>query len=104
MTVEETANSSPTCHACSRMFQQATLSGPGRRNSVAGGANGATSATNGNSDPNSTNGTTGAAMDTGADGISPLGRYRCTDCSNDFCTECDVFVHDVLHCCPGCER
>ena len=64
-------------------------------------ANGTTSATNRNSDSNSTNGT---AMDTGADGISPLGRYRCTNCSNDFCAECDVFVHDVLHCCPGCER
>ena len=96
--VEETANSSPTCHACSRTFQPATLSGPGRKNPVADRVNGTTS-TNGNS--NSTNGT---AMDIGTDVISPLGRYRCTDCLNDFCTECDVFVHDVLHCCPGCER
>ncbi|KAI0268673.1 Ssl1-like-domain-containing protein, partial [Gloeopeniophorella convolvens] len=38
-----------------------------------------------------------------SEGMSPLGRYRCQDCKNNFCTECDVFVHDVLHCCPGCE-
>jgi hypothetical protein len=37
------------------------------------------------------------------EGMSPLDRYRCQDCKNDFCNECDVFVHDVLHCCPGCE-
>ncbi|KAI6157614.1 Ssl1-like-domain-containing protein [Pisolithus tinctorius] len=38
------------------------------------------------------------------EGISPLGRYRCPDCHHDFCTECDVFVHDVVHCCPGCGK
>ncbi|EKM54147.1 uncharacterized protein PHACADRAFT_185111 [Phanerochaete carnosa HHB-10118-sp] len=38
------------------------------------------------------------------DGISPLGRYRCPECEHDFCTECDVFIHDVLHCCPGCGK
>ncbi|KAN0128125.1 TFIIH basal transcription factor complex subunit SSL1 [Lactarius tabidus] len=38
-----------------------------------------------------------------SEGMSPFDRYRCQDCKNDFCTECDVFVHDVLHCCPGCE-
>jgi len=94
MTVEETANSSPTCHACSRTFQTTAPPGPGRKSST----------TNGDSNSNSTSAGGGAATDTGADGVSPLGRYRCTDCSNDFCTECDVFIHDVLHCCPGCER
>ncbi|KAH9935541.1 TFIIH basal transcription factor complex subunit SSL1 [Fomitopsis serialis] len=38
------------------------------------------------------------------EGMSPLGRYRCPDCRNDFCAECDVFVHDVVHCCPGCGK
>ncbi|KAI6000612.1 Ssl1-like-domain-containing protein [Pisolithus albus] len=38
------------------------------------------------------------------EGLSPLGRYRCPDCHHDFCTECDVFVHDVVHCCPGCGK
>lgn len=30
-------------------------------------------------------------------------RYRCSDCSQDFCIDCDVFIHEVLHNCPGCE-
>ncbi|KAF9793443.1 Ssl1-like-domain-containing protein [Thelephora terrestris] len=104
MTTEETANSSPKCHACARMFQSPAPSGPGRKASTAGKADGSTSTTNGNSESNSIDGREGAAIDTGADGISALGRYRCTDCSNDFCADCDVFIHDVLHCCPGCER
>lgn len=31
-------------------------------------------------------------------------RYRCDHCQNDFCIDCDVFVHEVLHNCPGCEN
>ncbi|EGW33515.1 uncharacterized protein SPAPADRAFT_60859 [Spathaspora passalidarum NRRL Y-27907] len=31
-------------------------------------------------------------------------RYRCMKCSKDFCINCDVFVHEVLHNCPGCEN
>ncbi|OWB76300.1 hypothetical protein B5S32_g450 [[Candida] boidinii] len=30
-------------------------------------------------------------------------RYHCSDCNNDFCIDCDIFIHDVLHNCPGCE-
>ncbi|KAF9033258.1 Ssl1-domain-containing protein [Hymenopellis radicata] len=39
-----------------------------------------------------------------ADGMSPVGRYRCPECHNDFCSDCDVFLHDVVHCCPGCGK
>ncbi|XP_004872901.1 general transcription factor IIH subunit 2 isoform X2 [Heterocephalus glaber] len=28
--------------------------------------------------------------------------YVCAECQNVFCVDCDVFVHDSLHCCPGC--
>lgn len=31
-------------------------------------------------------------------------RYKCSKCKNDFCIDCDVFVHEVLHNCPGCEN
>lgn len=31
-------------------------------------------------------------------------RYRCGKCQNDFCIDCDVFVHESLHNCPGCEN
>ncbi|GMG20615.1 unnamed protein product [Ambrosiozyma monospora] len=30
-------------------------------------------------------------------------RYKCTDCNKEFCVDCDIFIHDVLHNCPGCE-
>ncbi|ODQ82107.1 hypothetical protein BABINDRAFT_46317 [Babjeviella inositovora NRRL Y-12698] len=30
-------------------------------------------------------------------------RYRCPDCQVSFCIDCDVFSHDVLHNCMGCE-
>ncbi|XP_007897978.1 general transcription factor IIH subunit 2 [Callorhinchus milii] len=28
--------------------------------------------------------------------------YICTVCQNAFCLECDIFIHNTLHCCPGC--
>ncbi|KAI9105872.1 Ssl1-like-domain-containing protein [Phlyctochytrium arcticum] len=30
------------------------------------------------------------------------GRFECKRCKHQFCLDCDVFVHDVLHNCPGC--
>ena len=29
--------------------------------------------------------------------------YRCESCNSYFCYTCDIFVHDMLHHCPGCE-
>ncbi|KAI5453197.1 hypothetical protein NCC49_006225 [Naganishia albida] len=34
--------------------------------------------------------------------VSPTGRYRCPKCEKDYCMDCDLFIHDVLHSCPGC--
>ncbi|CCH43771.1 General transcription factor IIH subunit 2 [Wickerhamomyces ciferrii] len=31
-------------------------------------------------------------------------RYKCVDCNNQFCIDCDVFIHETLHNCPGCEN
>ncbi|GFY39898.1 general transcription factor IIH subunit 2 [Trichonephila inaurata madagascariensis] len=28
--------------------------------------------------------------------------YQCGVCNNLFCLECDLFIHDSLHTCPGC--
>ncbi|XP_056602502.1 general transcription factor IIH subunit 2 [Triplophysa dalaica] len=28
--------------------------------------------------------------------------FTCPSCKKVFCVECDLFVHDTLHCCPGC--
>ncbi|ORX66613.1 Ssl1-domain-containing protein [Linderina pennispora] len=29
-------------------------------------------------------------------------RYQCPRCRKEFCLECDVFIHETLHNCPGC--
>jgi len=29
-------------------------------------------------------------------------RYRCPECRNAFCVNCDSYLHDALHNCPGC--
>ncbi|KAI5289596.1 General transcription factor IIH subunit 2 [Ascosphaera aggregata] len=39
----------------------------------------------------------------GVKGISPSSRYECTVCRNHFCIDCDVFAHEVVHNCPGCQ-
>jgi transcription initiation factor TFIIH subunit 2 len=31
-------------------------------------------------------------------------RYSCKDCNQHFCIDCDVFIHETLHNCPGCEN
>lgn len=30
-------------------------------------------------------------------------RYSCPDCRNFFCIDCDLYVHETLHNCPGCQ-
>ncbi|KAI1179484.1 Ssl1-like-domain-containing protein [Nemania sp. FL0916] len=36
-------------------------------------------------------------------GLSESGRYACEVCHNHFCIDCDVYTHEVLHNCPGCQ-
>lgn len=35
-------------------------------------------------------------------GASESSRYRCTNCGQHFCIDCDVFAHQVTHNCAGC--
>jgi transcription initiation factor TFIIH subunit 2 len=28
--------------------------------------------------------------------------FRCEECKKQFCEDCDTFIHEVLHNCPGC--
>lgn len=30
-------------------------------------------------------------------------RYACGECGEHFCIDCDVFAHDIVHNCPGCQ-
>ncbi|KAL9111586.1 MAG: hypothetical protein Q9227_004074 [Pyrenula ochraceoflavens] len=34
---------------------------------------------------------------------SGSGRYRCETCGCHFCIDCDLFAHEVVHNCPGCQ-
>lgn len=36
-------------------------------------------------------------------GVSESGRYACALCGCHFCIDCDVFCHETVHNCPGCE-
>lgn len=36
-------------------------------------------------------------------GVSESGRYACPVCEKHFCIDCDVFSHEVIHNCPGCQ-
>lgn len=36
-------------------------------------------------------------------GVSESGRYACQVCGNHFCIDCDVYAHEVVHNCPGCQ-
>ncbi|OJJ44850.1 hypothetical protein ASPZODRAFT_134242 [Penicilliopsis zonata CBS 506.65] len=38
-----------------------------------------------------------------ARGVSMSSRYECTVCKNHFCIDCDLFAHEVVHNCPGCQ-
>ncbi|KAI9749990.1 MAG: glutamate synthase [NADH] [Chaenotheca gracillima] len=40
----------------------------------------------------------GSGQDTGSSS-----RYECTVCKNHFCIDCDVWCHEVVHNCPGCQ-
>jgi len=35
--------------------------------------------------------------------VSESGRYACEVCGQHFCIDCDVFAHEVVHNCPGCQ-
>ena len=49
------------------------------------------------------NGAAAAATTGKADGVSESGRYECETCGRFFCIDCDVFAHEVVHNCPGCQ-
>ncbi|OAA63011.1 TFIIH basal transcription factor complex, subunit SSL1 [Cordyceps fumosorosea ARSEF 2679] len=36
-------------------------------------------------------------------GVSESARYACEVCGNHFCIDCDVYAHEVIHNCPGCQ-
>ncbi|AEO61641.1 hypothetical protein MYCTH_2311995 [Thermothelomyces thermophilus ATCC 42464] len=53
--------------------------------------------------PGSGEAKTPAAAVVAAAGVSESGRYACPVCGNHFCIDCDVFAHEMIHNCPGCQ-
>jgi len=45
----------------------------------------------------------GASKTAREKGVSESGRYECESCGKFFCIDCDVFAHEVVHNCPGCQ-
>lgn len=39
----------------------------------------------------------------GDEGEGLSGRYECTVCRSHFCIDCDLFAHEIVHNCPGCQ-
>ncbi|KAM7208644.1 general transcription and DNA repair factor IIH subunit ssl1 [Naviculisporaceae sp. PSN 640] len=35
--------------------------------------------------------------------VSESSRYACQVCRNHFCIDCDLYAHEVVHNCPGCQ-
>jgi len=36
-------------------------------------------------------------------GVSESARYACETCGMFFCIDCDLFAHEIVHNCPGCQ-
>lgn len=88
------AGRSAACFSCLAPFpavSRARLKGKGKDGQKGGG--GGTAAA----------GDSSAAAPPEAKGVSESGRYACQVCGNHFCIDCDVFAHEVIHNCPGCQ-
>ncbi|EPQ27140.1 uncharacterized protein PFL1_05421 [Pseudozyma flocculosa PF-1] len=115
-----TPASNPNCFSCNLPFPpkpdpaQAPTHANGHANasasaSASANANGST-ATSSSSQaaatvaakakaPNGARAVVGAVDESG---LAPSSRYACSRCRTHFCLECDAFVHEQLHVCPGC--
>ncbi|KAN0063788.1 hypothetical protein ACQY0O_003838 [Thecaphora frezii] len=89
-----TADSQPNCFSCNLAFPPKPAEGSSSDAATAAAA--AKKATA----PNGAKAVTGPAVD--ESGLSPSSRYACSRCNSHFCLECDAFVHEQLHVCPGC--
>lgn len=98
------------CHACLAPFPelpppeklrelQAAADAGNQTNSATGADANATASHNLNAtaDPAVT------ALNNQLKGVSESSRYACEVCGNHFCIDCDVFAHEVVHNCPGCQ-
>jgi transcription initiation factor TFIIH subunit 2 len=77
---------SAACYSCLTVFPPISKArGRGKTKEAQGGSNAA------------------PGTDAPAKGVSESGRYACQVCKNHFCIDCDVYAHEVIHNCPGCQ-
>lgn len=44
-----------------------------------------------------------AGSDVDGQRVGSSGRFECETCRFHFCIDCDVFAHEIVHNCPGCQ-
>ncbi|KAF3941208.1 hypothetical protein ABW19_dt0203788 [Dactylella cylindrospora] len=88
------AHKSTHCYSCQTPFPtQPTISPTRIRLSVGGSSLTATA-----------NGTAKSSNPQQIQTAAPISqRYSCPDCKTHFCIDCDIFAHESLHNCPGCQ-
>lgn len=79
------AKKSKACHSCLASFPE--TSNPRKANKGKG----------------KENASSGTKLPPSLRGLSESGRYACEVCGHHFCIDCDLFAHEVLHNCPGCQ-
>ncbi len=83
---------SRACHACLAAFPERDRDKEKRKEAAA-----AVAAAAADDDQNK------RAATAAPKGVSESGRYACEVCGNHFCIDCDVYAHEVVHNCPGCQ-
>ncbi|KAK9465359.1 Ssl1-like-domain-containing protein [Lipomyces arxii] len=89
----EEARSSTVCFSCQTVFPVPPAASDRPRIKLKIGGDGLTSNTTSRQTNTNTNNAKQGAF----------GRFRCPSCRQHFCIDCDLFAHEVLHNCPGCE-
>ncbi|KAL2021130.1 hypothetical protein VTK56DRAFT_7436 [Thermocarpiscus australiensis] len=109
------AGKSTACYACLAPFPtlararlKAKVVGGGAVVAAAGGGGGGGNKQSGADGRAGRGGSIGVGIAAAAvapeiKGVSESGRYACQVCGNHFCIDCDVFAHEIIHNCPGCQ-
>jgi transcription initiation factor TFIIH subunit 2 len=112
---EAARSRSSACFACLAPFPPVPSAkgklagkGKGERGGGGGGGEGEGGIGSGSGSGNRSGGVVGLAASAAmpevkAVGVSESGRYACQVCGNHFCIDCDVYAHEVIHNCPGCQ-
>ena len=100
-------SSQDQCFGCQTPFPVRPPPAPRRQSTVVGGQNHDRMSLKTTRGPAGPSKVSAKAQPTAAaankDGVSESGRYECETCGRFFCIDCDVFAHQVVHNCPGCQ-